>query len=125
MNKYGGVLLICEKTNNFLLLKRSKESSYPKTWSIVSGGIEKGEKPLEGIKRELEEETGINDKNIRYEFFEHQNQLIPYFDFYIGYCDEEFVCKLDNENTDCGWFNLENLPKPLFPTLYSSLVRIF
>tara|TARA_B100001287_G_C22682970_1_gene531574 strand:- start:3312 stop:3689 length:378 start_codon:yes stop_codon:yes gene_type:complete len=124
MNKYGGVLLICEKTNNFLLLKRSKESSYPKTWSIVSGGIEKGEKPLEGIKRELEEETGINDKNIRYEFFEHQNQLIPYFDFYIGYCDEEFVCKLDNENTDCGWFNLENLPKPLFPTLYSSLVRI-
>lgn len=124
MNKYGGVLLICEKTNNFLLLKRSKESSYPKTWSIVSGGIEKGEKTLEGIKRELEEETGINDKNIRYEFFEHQNQLIPYFDFYIGYCDEEYVCRLDNENIDCGWFNLENLPKPLFPTLYSSLVRI-
>ena len=124
MNKYGGVLLICEKTNNFLLLKRSKESSYPKTWSIVSGGIHKGEKPLEGIKRELEEETGINDKNIRYEFFEHQNQLIPYFDFYIGYCDEEYVCRLDNENIDCGWFNLENLPKPLFPTLYSSLVRI-
>jgi 8-oxo-dGTP pyrophosphatase MutT (NUDIX family) len=124
MNKYGGVLLICEETKKFLLLNRSKASSYPKTWSIVSGGIEKGEKPLEGIKRELEEETGINSKNIRYEFFEHQNQLIPYFDFYIGYCDEEYECKLDSENTDYGWFNLENLPKPLFPTLYSSLVRI-
>ena len=62
MNKYGGVLLICEETNNFLLLKRSKESSYPKTWSIVSGGIEKDEKPLEGIKRELETYAQMSSK---------------------------------------------------------------
>ena len=124
MRKYGGVLLICKETNNFLLLKRCKQASYPNNWAIVSGGIERGEKPLEGIKRELEEETGITDDSIRYEFFEHQNQLIPYFDFYIGYCDKEYECKLDDENTDWGWFNLENLPKPLFPTLYSSLVRI-
>jgi len=124
MRKYGGVLLICKETNNFLLLKRCKQASYPKTWAIVSGGIERGEKPLEGIKRELEEETGITDDSIRYEFFEHQNQLIPYFDFYIGYCDKEYECQLDDENIDWGWFNMKNLPKPLFPTLYSSLVRI-
>ncbi len=124
MNKYGGVLLICEKSGKFLLLKRSAKSTYPKTWSIVSGGIEKGESPLEGVKRELKEETQIDSNNIKYEFFEHQNQLIPYFDFFIGYCDEEFECKLDNENIDWGWFDIENLPKPLFPTLYSSLVRI-
>tara|TARA_B100001769_G_C22086644_1_gene585812 strand:+ start:526 stop:903 length:378 start_codon:yes stop_codon:yes gene_type:complete len=125
MNKYGGVLLICKETNNFLLLKRNAKASYPKTWSVVSGGIEKGESPLEGIKRELKEETQIDSKNIKFEFFEHQNNLIPYFDFYLGYCDEEFVCKLDHENTDWGWFNLKTLPKPLFPTLYSSLLRIF
>jgi len=33
--------------------------------------------------------------------------------------------KLDPENTDWGWFDMDTLPKPLFPTLYSSLVRIF
>jgi len=125
MNKYGGVLLICKSTNRFLLLKRNDKASYPKTWSIVSGGIEEGESPLEGIKRELKEETQINSKNIRYEFFEHQNQLIPYFDFYLGYCDKEYECNLDHENTDWGWFDMNNLPNPLFPTLYSSLVRIF
>lgn len=125
MNKYGGVLLICKETNRFMLLKRSKKSSYPKTWSIVSGGIDKGENMLEGIKRELREETQIDSDNIKFEFFEHQNQLIPYFDFYLGYCEKELECKLDHENTDWGWFSMDNLPKPLFPTLYSSLVRIF
>ena len=124
MNKYGGVLLICKKSNKFLLLKRSPKSTYAKSWAIVSGGIEKGEDVLEGIKRELWEETQINSDGIRFEFFEHQNNLIPYFDFYIGYCDKEYKCTLDGENTDWGWFDIENLPKPLFPTLYSSLLRI-
>lgn len=124
MNKYGGVLLVCKETNRFMLLKRSKKSSYPKAWTIVSGGIEKGEDVLEGIKRELMEETQIDSKDIKFEFFEHQNQLIPYFDFYIGYCDKEYQCKLDHENMDWGWFSMDNLPKPLFPSLYSSLVRI-
>ena len=39
-------------------------------------------------------------------------------------CDKEYKCTLDGENTDWGWFDIENLPKPLFPTLYSSLLRI-
>ena len=125
MNKYGGVLLICKKSNKFLLLKRSPKSTYAKSWAIVSGGIEKGEDVLEGIKRELWEETQIKSDGIRFEFFEHQNNLIPYFDFYIGYCDKEYECKLNDETQEYGWFNLNNLPKPLFPTMYSSLVRIF
>lgn len=122
--KYGGVLLICEETNNFLLLKRCKEASNPGTWSIVSGGIEKGESTLEGVKRELMEETQIDSKDIRYELFEKQYDICN-FDFYLGYCPKEYQCNLDPENDDWGWFNMENLPKPLFPTLYSSLVRIF
>ena len=50
MRRYGGVLLICKETNNFLLLKRSKLATYPHTWSIVSGEIEGDETALEGIK---------------------------------------------------------------------------
>ena len=125
MKKYGGVLLICEKTGNFLLLKRSKLSNYPKTWSMVAGGIEEGETPIEGVKRELKEETEINPTNIRFRYFETQNDLGYPFYFYLGYCDKEYVCVLDRENDDWGWFNMDNLPDTLFPTLYSSLVRIF
>ena len=125
MKKYGGVLLICEDTGNFLLLERCKEANYPKTWSLVAGAIEEGESPLEGVKRELTEETQIDPTNIRFEYFESQYDLEHPFYFYLGYCDKEYECVLDAENDDWGWFNLNNLPKPLFPTLYSSLVRIF
>jgi hypothetical protein len=31
---------------------------------------------------------------------------------------------LNEENQDWGWFDVNDLPKPLFPTLFSSLVRI-
>lgn len=124
-SRYGGVLLVCKKTQKFLLLKRSKASSYPTTWSIVSGGIEEGEDYLEGVKRELWEETKIDSNKVDFQLFEVDNSLVPMFHFYIGYCEEEFDVKLCNENIDYGWFNIENLPQPLFPTLYSSLVRIF
>ena len=125
MKRYGGVLLVCKDTKKFLLLKRNQLSSYPLTWSIVSGGIEEGEEYLEGVKRELWEETKIDSKNIDFTLFEVDNSLVPMFHFYIGYCDQEFDVQLCNENIDYGWFDMENLPQPLFPTLYSSLVRIF
>ena len=122
--KSAGVLLICENTGNFLLLERSKIAFFPRSWSVVAGAMEEGETSLETIKRELKEETQIESTQINYKFFETQYDFKP-FDLYLGYCDEEYECKLDRENDNYGWFNMNNLPKPLFPTLYSSLVRIF
>jgi len=104
MKKNGGVLLICEETGN---------------------AIDEGETVLEGVKRELMEETQIPSDNIRYELFEIQTTLGDDYHFYLGYCDKEYECKLNDETQEYGWFNLNNLPKPLFPTMYSSLVRIF
>jgi len=122
--KAAGVLLICESTGNFLLLERSDIVTFPKCWAVVGGAIEENETPLIAIKRELKEETDIDSENIFFEFFEFQYILRP-FDLFIGYCDKEYECKLNDENSDWGWFNMNNLPEPLFPTLYSSLVRIF
>ena len=124
MKKAAGVLLICEKTGNFLLLERSKLAFFPHTWSVVAGGMEEGETSLETVKRELKEETQIDSTPIKFQFFESQNDFKP-FDLYLGYCEEEYECNLDRENDDWGWFKMNNLPTPLFPTLYSSLVRIF
>ena len=127
--KFTGVLLIYDKDKTklptFLLLERTKNANYPKTWSVVAGGVEDYDaSTLDAAKRELKEETQIDPGPIKFKFFEHQYDISD-FDFYLGYCEEEYVCKLDSENDDWGWFNMDNLPQPLFPTLYSSLVRIF
>ena len=91
----------------------------------MAGAIEENESPIDAAKRELTEETQIDPTGIRFEHFETQYDLGKPFPFYLGYCDEEYECVLDRENDDWGWFNMDNLPQPLFPTLYSSLVRIF
>lgn len=123
--KYGGVLLIDIKTNSFLLGQRGKNTSFANSWSLFGGTIEEGEDVLDGVKRELEEETGIKSDDIIFKLFEEQITMgYPYY-FFIGFCDGMKKCKLNDENQNWGWFTLENLPKPLFPTLYSSLVRIF
>ena len=123
--KNGGVLLICEETGNFLLGERAKNIPFPDCWSIFGGGIDEGESVLEGVKRELMEESQIPSDNIRYELFEIQYDIGDPYYFYLGYCEKEYECILNDETQRYGWFNLNNLPKPLFPTLYSSLVRIF
>ena len=121
--KYGGVLLICG--DKFLLGQRSKDTSFPNSWSLFGGKIEKGESVLEGIKRELYEETKIKSDNIRFVPFEVQWGMGYPYHFYLGYCDEEYKCQINEENQNWGWFDLNTIPKPLFPSLFSSLMRIF
>ena len=118
----GGVLLVCDK--KCLLVKRSSHYDYPNVWAVVGGGVEPGETSLIAIKRELKEETQISSENINFKFFERQTGMNRPFDFYIGYCKKEYPCVLDYENQDWGWFNMSELPKPLFSNLHKSLKKI-
>ena len=121
----GGVLLVCQETGNFLLGKRAEILPYGGCWSIFGGEIDEGEKPIDGVKRELFEETQIKSNKIKYKLFEIQNYLGEPFHFYIGFCKNEYKPILNDENSDYGWFSMNNLPKPLFPLLNSSLIKIF
>lgn len=71
MDKIGkfivGVAAILENTNSgkILLLKRSPKKDYaPNIWEENTGRMNQFEEPLEALKRELKEETGITDFEI-------------------------------------------------------------
>jgi ADP-ribose pyrophosphatase YjhB (NUDIX family) len=49
--------LIFDEQNRILLCEHTYRKSLP--WGIPAGGLEHGEEPEEGIKRELKEETGF------------------------------------------------------------------
>jgi 8-oxo-dGTP pyrophosphatase MutT (NUDIX family) len=126
MKYAAGTLLICENTGRFLLAQRGQNGSFPGTWATVGGGIDRGEKPLDAAERELHEETKIDPNKVRFKFFEKQDKLNnTEFYFFIGYCDEEFDCVLNDENDDWGWFDMETLPSPLIPLFKESLDKIF
>jgi ADP-ribose pyrophosphatase YjhB (NUDIX family) len=55
-----GAYGICrDQAGRLLLVRASKDSNAPGRWFLPGGGLEHGEDPLEGLHRELAEETGL------------------------------------------------------------------
>lgn len=125
MKNSVGVMIINTDTNNILLLKRSKISTFSGYWTFLSGGIEKGETPIDALKREIIEEIVVNPIKIRFKFFKTYNDTNSIYNVFIGEVNNEFQCLLNDENEEYGWFNPNNLPTPLFPNLISKLNDIF
>jgi len=55
--RVGVVAIIFDEQNRILLCEHTYRKSLP--WGLPAGGLELGEEPEEGIKRELKEETGF------------------------------------------------------------------
>ena len=112
----AGVLVKCTKTNHFLLLKRNSDP-HKNHWSMIAGGLEGSESQLEGLEREVMEETKIPSGKIKYTFKEESISVggkKPFF-YYEGTVDEELTPELNDENTDFIWCSVDNLPTPMFP----------
>ena len=98
-------LIKSQDTDNVLLLLRNDKT--PK-WSLVSGGLESDEDPMECLKREIQEELSIDPsvikmKKIGVENIEEKNMT---FHYYEGLTSNEFKPKLDKEFKLMGNFNL-------------------
>ena len=91
MYKAVGTTFVAKNTKRMLLNLRSKSVSYPNTWSFWGGKIEKGEEPIDALRREMNEEIGLFVKingfrgafpwAANYDSFENNNSLADY----IGY----------------------------------------
>jgi ADP-ribose pyrophosphatase len=55
----GAIIIPVTSEGKFLVLREWRYPIQGWTWCFPAGGIEKGESPLEAVKRELEEETGF------------------------------------------------------------------
>ena len=50
--------------NEILLIKRSSHLEFPDSWEDIGGRLNQSESPEEGLRREIFEETGIEDIEI-------------------------------------------------------------
>ncbi len=101
--------------------KRNANDSLPGQWSVPCGHLEKDEHPMDGIKREFKEETNYtldNDLKLvgfvkRYNRDGSEVKGLMYV--FMMVTDERINPDLENaidgeEHTECGYFDLENLP---------------
>jgi len=94
-----------------LTMKRSPTAkAYPNCWDFPGGKLEHGENPIEGLKREVREETNLEVKVIKPIFvYSEENTHFVYvvvFECELIGSDE---IKLSKEHTEYKWVNKEQL----------------
>jgi 8-oxo-dGTP pyrophosphatase MutT (NUDIX family) len=113
----SGCIFLSLDTGRVMLQQRSKNTSHPRTWGFFGGKSEPGERPVETLHREIEEEIGLVP-DIQRVFPVHKftatNGKFEYHTFIVT-VEEEFIPVLNNESDGYCWIKIGNWPRPLHP----------
>lgn len=120
-----GVMLL--KNNQILLGRRHEDPEKASslmhgegTWTMPGGKLHFGEELKEAALRELSEETSIVARKEDLKVISLTNDIVPDAHFVtIGFLCEKFEGQAKtmepDEIVEWQWFDLKNLPKPIFP----------
>ena len=113
-----GVGVIIYKENKVLLLKR-KNTHGEGSWSPPGGHLEFNEELEDCARREVEEETGLKVKNIKFigitnDMFREEGKHYLTVFMVCDYESGEVENREPEKCTDIDWFEWGNLPENLF-----------
>ena len=100
---------------NFLISQRQKGRTDELMWERTGGAVLEGESSIEGAKREVGEELGIDLAEIQPVLIksERRDKYSDFFDAWLFVVDrEKNICKIDNvEVLDFKWVDLSELKR--------------
>lgn len=101
---------IFDKNNNLLITKRDPKKPYGLMWECTGGSVTIGEDTLQGVQREVMEETGLklDKKSFKLIGTEIEENII--LDVYISVLDKIDISKVklqENETVDAKIVSLE------------------
>lgn len=110
------IAVIKNKSGKYLLVQRSaNDDILPLKWQNLGGKVELGERVEEALKREIQEEVGIELNSIKPVFLQSyswkKDEKSPYRLGLIFLIDiqQDFDVKLSDELSDFGWFTLSEV----------------
>ena len=112
-----GVLIF--KEDKILLAKRKGSHAHAQgVYSPPGGHMEYGESFEESIRREVEEECGLEIQNLKFLCVYNQKEYLPDHFVNLGFMADwkngEPQLMEPEKMEEWGWYNLENLPQPLY-----------
>lgn len=114
-----GIGVMIFKDNKILLSKR-KSSHGEGEYAFPGGHLEYMESFSDCAIREIDEECGINVKNLKFQFLANVKKYNPKHYVHIGLIAEwesgEPIILEPLKSESWGWYSLDNLPDPLFET---------
>ncbi|KAD4983009.1 hypothetical protein E3N88_19680 [Mikania micrantha] len=122
-----GVSVFILKDNKILFGRRRSLFIGANTYGLPGGHLESGESYVECAAREVKEETGLDIKNIK--FLTTINNLpyrsthleVTYMRAYLSYPNQTPQNIEPDKCEGWEWFDLNNLPEPMFGPLREML----
>lgn len=107
----AGCYLVCG--NEFLMLQRVAHKSQPFLWQLPGGKLDKGENEVEGIFREVFEETGLEIPKEKFKFLKTVSARYEgeydfhYHMFKVDFSEKPEIKISPNEHQAYEWFTVE------------------
>ena len=115
-NRGVGILIIKDEK---ILLGHRCEGWANGTWTMPGGKLDENEKPEDGAKREVKEETGLEiDKleltSVNKDMLNNEKEFTTYI-FKPNLIEGMVETKEPEEIDKWEWFELKKLPQPVYP----------
>lgn len=115
---------IIVRGDSVLLVKRNREP-FKDTWGFPAGFLEYGERPLDAVKREIEQETGlvvVKSKFLKFIQSDEDPRSPGHLVFFYRITAKGKIQNNDpDENQEIGWFKIAEPPVIGWPTHKSML----
>lgn len=110
------IVVVCgiiKKGNKFLLTQRAEPRRYRGKWQFPGGGVEPQETILDGLRREMKEELGVEIKKPIFlgrvwEIFRDNSHLI-FLCFCCQFKNNQQKIIINKEAIDYGWFSYQQI----------------
>jgi ADP-ribose pyrophosphatase YjhB (NUDIX family) len=124
----AGDAAVIDSAGRILLMQRTDDHK----WALPAGGLEVGETPVDGVLREVFEETGVRcqavalvgvfDSRLCGYYSRHHIYIITFLCRPIGDIPSHFQ---GDETLDTGWFAEDALPEALHPGVQKRIPEAF